>query len=152
MIKTVNPALPIQLKINKIIKIKKHMAISLGLLFSIIVIVSLVWAYFINIYEVKYVSSEEVLIADNNSVLNIYVVPVNSFGNKALFRSAKASFYIEEGEHLIDILSDKMETDRLTIKSRKSVGEVVIVIKSQKSYLPIKLVIPIHAKNKDNYL
>lgn len=128
------------------------MAISLVLLFSIIVIVSLIWAYFINIYEVKYVSSEELLIADNHSVLNIDVVPVNSFGNKALFRSAEANFYIEEGEHLIDILSDKMATGRLTIRSKKAEGEVVILIKSQKSYLPIKLVIPIRAKNKDNYL
>ena len=128
------------------------MAISLALFFSTLVIVSLLWAYFINIYEVKYISSEQLLIADNNSILIIDVIPVNSLGNKALFRTARANFYIEEGEHLIDILSDKMETDRFTIRSRKTEGDVVILIKSTKSYLPVKLMIPILAKNKDNYL
>jgi hypothetical protein len=128
------------------------MVISLVLLASISVIGSLIWAYFINIYEVKYVSSEELLIADNSSILNIDVVPINSLGNKALFRSAEANFYIEEGEHLIDILSDEMKTDRFTIRSKMAEGVVVILIKCQKSYLPTKLVIPIRIKNKDNYL
>lgn len=128
------------------------MAISLVLLLSTTVIGTIVWSYFINIYEVKYVSSEELLIADNNSILNIDVVPVNSLGKRALFRSAEANFYIEEGGDLIDILSDKMNTCRFTIKSKATEGEVVIMIKCQKSFLPVKMVIPIHAKNEDDYL
>jgi hypothetical protein len=127
---------------------------SFGLLLIIIlaVTVSLVWMYFVNIYEVKYVPSEELLVADDSSQLNIDVVPVNSFGNRALFRNVEADFFIEEGEELIDILSDRSETSRFTIKSKNTEGEVVILVKCKKSYLPVKIVIPIYVKNEDNYL
>ena len=115
-------------------------------------IVSMLWMYFINIYEVKYVASSELLYADNSSQLSIDVIPINSFGNRALFRSIVADFHIEEGKDLIDILSDKSNTNRFTIRSRKSEGEVVILIKCEKAYLPVKVEIPVRVKNKDNYL
>jgi hypothetical protein len=108
--------------------------------------------YFINIYEVKYIPSGELLIADNSSLLNIDVVPINSFGKRALFRNVEADFFIEEGEELVDILSDRSETSRFTIRSKTMEGEVVILVKCKKSYLPVKIVIPIYVKNEENYL
>jgi hypothetical protein len=128
------------------------MSIGLLLVILLTVTISLVWMYFINIYEVKYIQSEEILIADESSLVNIDVLPLNSFGNKALFRTAEADFYIEEGGHLIDILSERSKTSRLTIRSKNREGEVVILIKSKKSYLPVKIVIPVKVKNEENYL
>jgi hypothetical protein len=118
----------------------------------IFVFVSLAWMYLISIYELKYVPSSPSLVTGGNSELSIDVIPLNSFGKKALFRTAQADFFVEEGEDLIDILSASRNTARFKIRSRESEGEVVILIKSKKSLLPIKIVIPIYQKNKDNYL
>jgi hypothetical protein len=127
---------------------------SIGLLVIILsaTAVTLVWMYFINIYEVKYIPSEELLIADNSSLLNIDVVPINSFGKRAILRNVEADFFIEEGEELVDIMSDRSETNRFTIRSKNIEGEVVILVKCKKSYLPVKIVIPIYVKNEENYL
>ena len=128
------------------------MTLAVILSVSVIAVLSLVWMYFINIYEVKYVTSNEILFADNISQLSIDVIPINSFGNRAFLRSAEADFYIEKGSHLIDILSDKRSTGRFTIRARKGEGKVVILIKCKKAYLPVKVEIPVCVKNKNNYL
>jgi hypothetical protein len=128
------------------------MVIAIILFVSGTAALSLVWMYFINIYEVKYVTSNEILFADNNSRLSIDVVPINAFGQRALLRSVEADFYIEKGSHLIDIISDKRSTERFTIKSRKEQGKVVVLIKCDKAYLPVKVEIPVCVKNRENSL
>lgn len=122
------------------------------ILFGLITVIgSLVWMYLINIYEVKFVPSNKSLVADEASVINIDVIPLNSFGDKALFRSIKADFYIESGSELIEIISSEKDTESFTIKSKNSEGEVVILIKCKMSLIPIKIHIPIISKNIENY-
>jgi hypothetical protein len=115
-----------------------------------IVIISLLvggllfYHYFINIYEVTVSSKPEALYADNQSEVVISVVPLNSFGWRALFRTASAEFVIKEGLPLVEIIKIDKVNGRLILKAKSEKGKVVIEIKSPFSLLPTIIEIPVY--------
>ena len=115
-----------------------------------IVIISLLvggllfYHYFINIYEVIVSSEPEALYADNQSEVVISVVPLNSFGWRALFRTASAEFVIKEGLPLVEIIKIDKVNGRLILKAKSEKGKVVVEIKSPFSLLPTIIEIPVY--------
>ena len=118
-------------------------------IYTIIIISSLIggllfYHYFINIYEVTVSSKPEALYADNQSEVVISVVPLNSFGWRALFRTASAEFVIKEGLPLVEIIKIDKVNGRLILKAKSEKGKVVIEIKSPFSLLPTIIEIPVY--------
>jgi len=100
--------------------------------------------YFINIYEVTVSAEPEALYADNQSEVVIWVVPLNSFGWKALFRTASAEFEIKEGLPLVEIIKIDRENGKMILKAKSEKGKIVIEIKSPFSLLPTIIEIPVY--------
>lgn len=118
---------------------------------AVIIASVLLWLYVINIYEVKINLSSNSLIADDNSTITVEVVPLNSFGKRALGRVSKADFFIEEGHELVEILSGERNSQTLKLRAKSQPGRVIILIKSEDSLLPAKIVIPVEKNKKENY-
>ena len=76
------------------------------------------------------------LYADPSSEMTIEVVPVNSLGRKARFRTSSAKFEIVEGIDLIEVTSIIKNPVLIKIRSKGKPGLVGIKIKSQHSLLP----------------
>ncbi len=89
-------------------------------------------------------SKPEALYADNQSEVVISVVPLNSFGWRALFRTASAEFVIKEGLPLVEIIKIDKVNGRLILKAKSEKGKVVIEIKSPFSLLPTIIEIPVY--------
>ncbi len=95
------------------------------------------YQYVIKIYESTVKVEPQNLFADNQSIVTISVIPLNSFGWKALFRKSPAEFEIIEGGSLVEIeLLDK-EEGKLILKAKSDGGKVVVKIKSKHSLLPM---------------
>jgi hypothetical protein len=86
----------------------------------------------------------EKLFADNQSEVRITLIPVNSFGWKALFRNTPAQFEIIEGESLVDVITFNTNEGTMTLKAKWETGKVIIKIKSPHSLLPMIVEIPVH--------
>jgi len=84
-----------------------------------------VWFFFINIYEIKLTSSAEHSLNDEK-IIEIQIIPLNSFGRKAWFRTVNGNFEIEKGIELIEILTSLEDTDKIKFKSKNKAGQVVI--------------------------
>jgi len=106
-------------------------------IFIIVVIGFLFYQYIIKIYESTVEVEPKNLFADNQSTVTISVIPLNSFGWKALFRNAPAEFEITEGNTLVEILLHDKENGKLILKAISSTGKVVVQIKSKYSLLPM---------------
>lgn len=107
------------------------------ILVSIMILILIFGYYFLyNIYEVKVEVNPAQLYADANSKLEIKIIPINSLGSKALFRSTQCEFEIIEGKELVDIISLDREKCILKIKSRGIEGKVGIKIYSNHSLFP----------------
>ena len=106
-------------------------------IFIIVVIGFLFYQYIIKIYESTVEVEPKNLFADNQSTVTISVIPLNSFGWKALFRNAPAEFEIIEGNTLVEILQHDKENGKLILKAISSTGKVVVQIKSKYSLLPM---------------
>ncbi|HEX9740503.1 MAG TPA: hypothetical protein VGA29_06975 [Ignavibacteriaceae bacterium] len=106
-------------------------------IFIIVVIGFLFHQYIIKIYESTVEVEPKNLFADNQSTVTISVIPLNSFGWKALFRNAPAEFEITEGNALVEILLHDKENGKLILKAISSTGKVVVQIKSKYSLLPM---------------
>lgn len=95
------------------------------------------YQYLIKIYESTVKVEPQNLFSDNQSTITISVIPLNSFGWKALFRNSPAEFEIMEGGSLIEIeLLDK-EKGKLILKAKSETGIVLVRIKSKHSLLPM---------------
>jgi hypothetical protein len=106
-------------------------------IFIIVVIGFLFYQYIIKIYESTVEVEPKNLFADNQSTVTISVIPLNSFGWKALFRNAPAEFEIIEGNTLVEILQHDKENGKLILKAKSGTGKVVVQIKSKYSLLPM---------------
>ena len=109
-----------------------------------LVLIFLCYHYLINIYEVRVITEPEALYADNQSTVVVSVVPLNSFGWRALFRTASAEFVIKEGLPLVEIIKIDKSNGRLILKAKSAKGKVVIEVKSPFSLLPTIIEIPVY--------
>jgi hypothetical protein len=101
----------------------------------ILIIVFFVYQYLIKIYESTIKIEPKDLFADNQSTVTISVIPLNSIGWKALFRSSTAEFEIVEGSSLVEIQLLDKNTGKLILKAKSETGKVVVKIKSKYSLL-----------------
>ena len=95
------------------------------------------YQYLVKIYESTVKLEPQNLFADNQSTVTISVIPLNSFGWKALFRNSPAEFEIIEGNSLVEIKLLDKEEGKLILKAKSETGKVVIKIKSKYSLLPM---------------
>ena len=119
-------------------------------IFFVISIITLVFGlsvyYFIfNIYEVTSSIKPKNLFADYKSTAIIKVIPINALGFEVPFRSVKAKIEIEEGSDLIDIIKENEETGVFILRAKDKPGKVKVIIKSDKSLLPILITIIINS-------
>ena len=118
------------------------------LFYVVIILVGIIslalWQYVLVVYEVRIDVTPNQLFADNTSSCTIKVVPLNSFGRVAPFRSASAKFEIESGEDLIIVLEKNEKEGMLKIQALNNEGELVIFVNSKLSLLPSKVIIPIN--------
>jgi len=106
------------------------------------------YKYFINIYETTVSVEPAELYADNQSLATVSVVPLNSLGWKALFRTSPAEFEIIEGGSLAEIVFMDSGKGKLILKAKSVTGRIVINIISEYSLLPMRVEVPVH----HNYL
>ena len=92
--------------------------------------------YLFSIYEVTYKITPDKLYADNTSTLVIEVIPLNSFGWRAPFRKAPAEFMINEGQNLVEIISNNQSIGVLKLKAKEKSGKISVTIKSKYSLFP----------------
>jgi len=93
-----------------------------------------IWHYALNIYEVTVKPDKNQIYADNESILNIKVIPLNAWGFQPPFRKVKAKFTIDEGKDLVEII--KQENDLIVIKSKDKAGNLTIKVETENSLLP----------------
>jgi hypothetical protein len=92
--------------------------------------------YIFSIYELTYQQNTSRLFADEQSILEIYAIPVNALGMKAPFRNANTKYEIREGKDLVDVLINDYKSGKLKLRAKNRTGKVVIYSKSQFSLLP----------------
>jgi hypothetical protein len=123
---------------------KRKINIYTTIIISSLIVGFLFYHYFINIYEVTISAEPKALYADNQSEVVISVVPLNSFGWRALFRTASAEFEIIEGLPLVEIIKIDRVNGKMILKARSEKGKVIIEIKSPFSLLPTIIEIPVY--------
>ena len=101
----------------------------------------LVWFYLFNIYEVKYILSENSLKSNSTSEIEIVAIPLNSFGSKIPFRNITANFKIIEGDSLV--ISRKEDRDKLFLKAKQTKGDVIIIASANYGLFPSKIEIEV---------
>jgi hypothetical protein len=109
-----------------------------------LVLIFLCYHYLINIYEVRVITEPEALYADNQSTVVVSVVPLNSFGWKALFRTVTAEFEIKEGASLVETVKVDTKNGKLFLRAKDETGKVTILVKSEYSLLPTIVEIPVY--------
>jgi hypothetical protein len=92
--------------------------------------------YIFTIYEVTYKITPDKLYADNNSILVIEAVPINSFGWKAPFRKPHSEFNINEGKDLIEVVFRDNDNGILKLRAKEKSGRVYVTIKTKYSLFP----------------
>jgi hypothetical protein len=85
-----------------------------------------VWFYLFNIYEVKISVIPESKILKSNDRIEINIIPLNSFGTKALWRSVNADYEIIEGEDLVNM--KRISESAIEISSKGPKGNVVVLV------------------------
>jgi len=118
--------------------------ISIVILFLIfiLVIVLIFWLYFFNIYEAKIFVNPKALTINSNSKVVIEIIPLNSFGIKALFRTIPINYEIISGKELIEI--ENVSKNVIHLYSKGSIGEAEILIIPSIGLFPTKIKIPIN--------
>lgn len=122
----------------------------------IIILVFLITAFFFiqyifNIYEVIIKVEPDLLYADNQSKVELQIVPLNSLGWKAPLRKSPADFEIIEGESLVETEYLNNDEGKLILKAKSETGNVVVKIKSEHSLFPLIAEIPVHPNIALNY-
>ncbi len=98
-------------------------------------------------FELMAVSSVDVhksrnyLYPDGTSTVTISVVANNRFGTITPFRNLEVKFLIEEGKEKVDIV--KKESNKMILRAKYEIGNVVVVIKNKYTIIPIRIEIPI---------
>ena len=110
----------------------------------IIVIAGLfVYKYIFNIYELEISVTPKELFADYHSTVVIRAIPVNSSGKKIPFRKVSAEFEFKQGKELVTIENSDKAEGLLILKAKDKTGEVILVVKTEKSLLPSLVQIPV---------
>ncbi|MGA7721317.1 MAG: hypothetical protein WCA84_09075 [Ignavibacteriaceae bacterium] len=101
-----------------------------------LIIILLVCQYVFNIYETEIDIIPNKLFVNGLCITNISIIPVNALGFKIPFRKISGTFDIVEGKELVDILREDDGKGRISLRTKKNSGKVVIYVKSKKSFLP----------------
>ena len=101
------------------------------------------WLFLFNIYEIKVLVSPEYLTNKKKSKIEINVVPLNSFGNKAVFREVTAKFSIAEGEDIIENFDVNIDSNRVSIESNGKLGKIVVIVEAEYGLFPTLVEIPV---------
>jgi hypothetical protein len=123
---------------------KRRINIYTAFIIFFLIIGFLFYQYLVNIYEVTVLVEPEALYADNQSTVIVSVIPLNSFGWKALFRTVTAEFEIEEGNTLVETIKADTKNGKLFLRAKYETGKVTIKIKSEYSLLPTTVEIPVY--------
>ena len=99
------------------------------------------WFYLFNIYETRILVHPKSLIANFDSTIEINVIPLNSFGKRALLRNISAKFEIVSGDSLVKI-TEKI-SDKITLQTLGQLGEVEILVTPEVGLFPSKIEIEI---------
>lgn len=102
-----------------------------------------VWLYLFNIYEVKVSVSPKYLLVDDKSNIELRVIPLNSFGHKAISREVKAKFTVEKGKEIIENFIVNNDSNKALIKSNGKMGNIVILVEANHGLFPTRIEIPI---------
>jgi hypothetical protein len=98
-------------------------------------------------FELMAVSSVDVqktpnyLYPDGTSAITISVVGMNRCGTITPFRNLEVEFLIEEGKEKVDII--RKESNKMILRAKYEIGNVVVVIKNKYTIIPIRIEIPI---------
>lgn len=101
------------------------------------------WLFLFNIYEVNVLVSPEYLTNKKKSKTEINVIPLNSFGNKAVFREVKAKFYIAEGEDIIENFNVNIDSNCLSIEPNGKLGKIAVIVEAEYGLFPTRVEIPV---------
>ena len=99
------------------------------------------WFYLFNIYETRILVHPKSLIANYDSAIEINLIPLNSFGKRALLRNISAKFEIVSGNSLVKI--SKKVSDKLTLQTLGQFGKVEILVTPEVGLFPSKIEIEI---------
>ncbi|PIQ07700.1 MAG: hypothetical protein COW71_15085 [Ignavibacteriales bacterium CG18_big_fil_WC_8_21_14_2_50_31_20] len=107
----------------------------------ILFIALFLWQYVFNIYEAKILVNPKYLIINSDSKVVIEVIPLNSFGKKALFRKISLNHKIIYGKDLIKI--EKISDNIFNIHSKGKIGNAEILVTPSVGLFSSKIKIPI---------
>ena len=99
------------------------------------------WFYLFNIYETRILVHPKSLIANFDSTIEINLIPLNSFGRRALLRNISAKFEIVSGDSLVKI-TEKI-SDKITLQTLGQLGKVEILVTPEVGLFPSKIEIEI---------
>ena len=99
------------------------------------------WFYLFNIYETRILVHPKLLIANFDSTIEINVIPLNSFGKRALLRNISAKFEIVSGDSLVNIT--EKNSDKITLQTLGQLGKVKILVTPEVGLFPSKIEIEI---------
>jgi len=118
---------------------------SLTIIISLLLIIILPAFYYVfNIYETDIETSKDNLFADSRSVVSICVYPVNALGFRVPLRKINASFEIEEGKGLVEIIKENDNEGMIVLRAKNLTGKVVVYVKTKYSLLPSMIEINIY--------
>ena len=101
------------------------------------------WLFLFNIYEIKVLVSPEYLTTKKKSKTEINVIPLNSFGNKAVFREVTAKFSIVEGKDIIENFDVNIDSNCVSIESNGKLGKIAVIVEAEYGLFTTRVEIPV---------
>lgn len=99
------------------------------------------WFYLLNIYETRISVNPKSLTTNLNSKVVVKVVPLNSFGKRALLRNISARFEIISGASLVNVVEGN--ADKIILQSIGQLGKIEILVTPMIGLFPSKIEIEI---------
>ncbi len=118
---------------------KLKMELLIAIVLVSLLIAFLLFNYVFSIYESEIHVSNYRLNADGNSTTEIIVSPLNALGFAPPFRSSPATFVIEDGKDLAEIVLLDEENGRMILRAGYQPGKVIITVKPKLALLPTSL-------------
>jgi hypothetical protein len=114
----------------------KNSEIKLILILLILITLFSIYYFIFNIFETTVQVEPKDIFADNHSIVNISVVPVNALGREVPLRTVPAAFEFSEGKDLVDVIKEDINNGKLILRAKDRAGTVIIFVKSKYSLLP----------------
>jgi uncharacterized protein YfaT (DUF1175 family) len=129
----------------------KHFSKPERLLIAFCLVILLGFAAYRFVFQVETLDVQVIpsnLVPDGNSTVTVVVIPNNALGFRTPFVSPNVTFEIEEGKEKVEAipLSDSLS---LRLRAKFQSGEVVILVRTASSLLPIRVVVPIMSQITD---